>query len=204
MAVCYIFAALETKTLPYIPNKEDYVIAADKGLDNLKKIGIKPDVIIGDFDSLGFVPSGENIKRLPVEKDDTDVGFAVNYAFELGYKEFVIYGAIGGLLDHTVANLQLSAYISGKGGKSVFVGDNVFVTSITNDTLKISNGKGRLSVFALSDKAEGVFLSGLKYPLENAVIENTFPIGVSNEFTDKSAKITVKNGTLLIVSQSRI
>ena len=204
MAVCYIFAALETKTLPYIPNKEDYVIAADKGLDNLKKIGIKPDVIIGDFDSLGFVPSGENIKRLPVEKDDTDVAFAVNYAFELGYKEFVIYGAIGGLLDHTVANLQLSAYISSKGGKSVFVGDNVFVTSITNDTLKISNGKGRLSVFALSDKAEGVFLSGLKYPLENAVIENTFPIGVSNEFTDKSAKIAVKNGTLLIVSQSRI
>lgn len=204
MAVCYIFAALETKTLPYIPTKQDYVIAADKGLDNLKKIGIKPDVIIGDFDSLGFVPSGENIKRLPVEKDDTDVGFAVNYAFELGYKEFVIYGAIGGLLDHTVANLQLSAYISSKGGKSVFVGDNVFVTSITNDTLKISNGKGRLSVFALSDKAEGVFLSGLKYPLENAVIENTFPIGVSNEFTDKSAKITVKNGTLLIVSQSRI
>ena len=204
MAVCYIFAALETKTLPYIPNKQDYVIAADKGLDNLKKIGIKPDVIIGDFDSLGFVPSGENIKRLPVEKDDTDVGFAVNYAFELGYKEFVIYGAIGGLLDHTVANLQLSAYISSKGGKSVFVGENVFVTSITNDTLKISNGKGRLSVFALSDKAEGVFLSGLKYPLENAVIENTFPIGVSNEFTDKSAKITVKNGTLLIVSQSRI
>lgn len=204
MAVCYIFAALETKTLPYIPNKQDYVIAADKGLDNLKKFGIKPDVIIGDFDSLGFVPSGENIKRLPVEKDDTDVGFAVNYAFELGYKEFVIYGAIGGLLDHTVANLQLSAYISSKGGKSVFVGDNVFVTSITNDTLKISNGKGRLSVFALSDKAEGVFLSGLKYPLENAVIENTFPIGVSNEFTDKSAKITVKNGTLLIVSQSRI
>ena len=204
MAVCYIFAALETKTLPYIPNKQDYVIAADKGLDNLKKIGIKPDVIIGDFDSLGFVPSGENIKRLPVEKDDTDVGFAVNYAFELGYKEFVIYGAIGGLLDHTVANLQLSAYISSKGGKSVFVGENVFVTSITNDTLKISNGKGRLSVFALSDKAEGVFLSGLKYPLENAVIENTFPIGVSNEFTDKSAKIAVKNGTLLIVSQSRI
>lgn len=204
MAVCYIFAALETKTLPYIPNKQDYVIAADKGLDNLKKIGIKPDVIIGDFDSLGFVPSGENIKRLPIEKDDTDVGFAVNYAFELGYKEFVIYGAIGGLLDHTVANLQLSAYISSKGGKSVFVGENVFVTSITNDTLKISNGKGRLSVFALSDKAEGVFLSGLKYPLENAVIENTFPIGVSNEFTDKSAKITVKNGTLLIVSQSRI
>ena len=204
MAVCYIFAALETKTLPYIPNKQDYVIAADKGLDNLKKIGIKPDVIIGDFDSLGFVPSGENIKRLPVEKDDTDVGFAVNYAFELGYKEFVIYGAIGGLLDHTVANLQLSAYISSKGGKSVFVGDNGFVTSITNDTLKISNGKGRLSVFALSDRAEGVFLSGLKYPLENAVIENTFPIGVSNEFTDKSAKITVENGTLLIVSQSRI
>lgn len=204
MAVCYIFAALETKTLPYIPNKQDYVIAADKGLDNLKKIGIKPDVIIGDFDSLGFVPSGENIKRLPTEKDDTDVGFAVNYAFELGYKEFVIYGAIGGLLDHTVANLQLSAYISSKGGKSVFVGDNVFVTSITNDTLKISNGKGRLSVFALSDRAEGVFLSGLKYPLENAVIENTFPIGVSNEFTDKSAKIAVKNGTLLIVSQSRI
>ena len=131
MAVCYIFAALETKTLPYIPNKQDYVIAADKGLDNLKKIGIKPDVIIGDFDSLGFVPSGENIKRLPIEKDDTDVGFAVNYAFELGYKEFVIYGAIGGLLDHTVANLQLSAYISSKGGKSVFVGENVFVTSIS-------------------------------------------------------------------------
>ena len=204
MSVCYIFGALETKELPYMPSAEDYIIAADRGLNNLRKIGIEPDIIIGDFDSLGFIPNDKNIKRLPIEKDDTDVGFAVNYAFDLGFNEFIIYGAIGGLLDHTVANLQLVSCISKRGGKAVFVGESVFVTAITNSTLKIADGKGRISVFSYGEKACGVSISGLKYTLSDAKITNDFPIGVSNEFKEKEAVISVKNGTLLIISNSKI
>ena len=204
MSVCYIFGALETNDLPYAPSKEDYIIAADKGLNSLKRLGIEPDIIIGDFDSLGFIPKGENVKVLPVKKDYTDIGFAVNYAFDLGFNEFIIYGAIGGLLDHTVANLQLASYISKRGGKAVFVGENTFATSITNSTLKITEGKGRISIFSYGEKASGVSISGLKYTLENAEITNDFPIGVSNEFEENNAVVTVKNGTLLIISNSKI
>ena len=204
MSICYIFGALETKDLPYIPNENDYIVAADKGLNSLRNLGIDPDIIIGDFDSLGFIPKGENVKVLPVKKDYTDVGFAVNYAFDLGFNEFIIYGAIGELLDHTVANLQLASYISKRGGKAVFVGENVFVTAITNSSLKILEGIGRISIFSYGERACGVSVTGLKYTLENAELTNDFPIGVSNEFDGKDAIVSVENGTLLIISNSKI
>lgn len=204
MAVCYIFGALSVSELTYVPTQNDFIIAADKGIETLKKFNLNPDYIVGDFDSLGYVPKMPNVELLPVEKDDTDVGYAIKYALKLGYKEFVVYGALGGLLDHTIGNLQLSVFISKNHGKSVFVGSDFFATAITNETLYIKNGKGRLSVFSADNESSGVYIEGAKYPLVNAKLDNSFPLGISNEFSANIAKIAVEKGTLLVITQSKI
>ncbi|MBR4910132.1 MAG: thiamine diphosphokinase [Clostridia bacterium] len=194
---CFIFGALPVEELKAAPGENDFVIAADKGVLSLEKLGIKPDVIIGDFDSLGFVPEG-NVIKLPVKKDKTDVGYAADYAFEKGYKTFYVYGAFGGLADHTVANLQISADISAKGGRMFLLGEKQTAFCITDSTVKI-NGSGRLSVFAFGKKARGVTVTGAEYTLENADLDPFFPLGVSNSFLGAETQISVKSGTLLII-----
>lgn len=204
MQKCYIFGALEPKELYYIPENNDFVIAADKGLSVVEKLNIKPDHIIGDFDSLGFVPAGDNVIKLPVEKDDTDIGYAVKYALSKGCSDFVIYGGIGGQIDHTFANIQLCAYISKRGGRAVFVGDGVFVTAVTDSGLTFENASGRVSVFSADTTSKGVCLRGFKYDLDNAVLSSDFPLGVSNEFIGKNATVSVEKGTLVIITHSKI
>lgn len=201
---CYIFGALRPKELVYKPGKDDLVIAADRGVEVLSGLGIVPDVIIGDFDSLGYTPSGKNVQVLPVVKDDTDVGYAIKYALLEGYTDFVIYGGIGGLIDHTYANIQLAAYVSKHGGRAIFVGDDYYVTAITDNSIHLKGKSERVSVFAADTKVSGVTVKGLKYELENAELKSSFPLGVSNEFIGKGANISVKSGTLIIMTQTKI
>ena len=194
---CFIFGALPAENLPVTPKKGDYIIAADKGLLNVQSLGLTPDVIIGDFDSLGFTPEG-NVIKLPVIKDKTDIGYAVDYAFDRGFREFHVYGAAEGLLDHTVANLQISAGVSKKGGILRLYSKNQVAFCISDGAAALK-GKGRASVFAFGGKARGVTIKGLFYPLDNAELESTFPLGVSNSFTESDAEVSVKKGTLLII-----
>ena len=204
MAKCFIFGALPVKELPYRPEKGDLIIAADKGLEVVLQLEIKPDIIIGDFDSLGFVPVGESVIKLPAAKDDTDIGYAIKYASELGYNDFVVYGGIGGLLDHSFANIELCSYISKRGGRSVFVGEDTFVTAITDGDIILENKSGRISVFSADSVSSGVDMTGLKYNLHNCCLTSDFPLGVSNEFTCAKAHISVKSGTLIIITKSKI
>ena len=199
MKNCFIFGALPVETLPIEPNTGDLVLAADRGVLNCEILEITPNAVIGDFDSLGRIPIGDNIKVLPVRKDDTDIGYCIKYALSLGYKNFYIYGAAGGKLDHTLANIQLSAYISELGGKSVFFGNEYRFTSITNGVLRFPECSGRISVFCSSGSASGVTLKGLSYPLNNAELNSAYPLGVSNEFTGNKAEIEVKSGTLTAI-----
>ncbi len=195
---CFIFALLNTENLIEKPRENDLVIACDKGVLNTEKLGMEPNIIIGDFDSLGFIPNGNNVKVLPVRKDDTDVGYAIKYALGLGYKDFIVYGAVGGSLDHTLANIQLCSFIAENGGRGVFYGEGGNLTVIKNDTLRLKNAGGRVSVFSLTDKSEGVTLKGLDYPLTNATLLSSFPLGLGNAFLG-DAEISVKNGTLAII-----
>lgn len=178
-----------------------FVVAADGGLEAARSCGIEPDFIIGDFDSLGFTPKAANVVRLPVEKDATDMAEAVELGIERGCTEFRLYGATGGRLDHTLANIQLAAHLS-KIGKDVFIyGNGFFLTSITSRSIRISGRQGStLSVFSLTERSEGVTLRGLKYTIENYTLLNTVALGVSNEFTEETAEISVSDGTLLIYS----
>jgi len=198
---CYIAGAGEFNENE-LPNKSDYVIAADNGYTALLTNGITPDMVVGDFDSLGKVPDHPNVIKSPAEKDDTDMMLAVQQGLELGYKTIIINGGLGGRLDQTLANMQILAYIAESDASGILIGDPMCVTAVKNGKIMFKETaakNGTISVFCAGDKAEGVTLKGLKYPLDNATLTHTYPIGVSNEFTGVSSSISVENGTLIII-----
>jgi len=124
---------------------------------------------------------------------------AIEHAISKGYNRIVVYGAIGGELDHTIANLALLAYYTQKGINIAFVDNNNIIFALHNGNFAFSSqAKGRISIFSYKDNAEGVCISGLLYELNNASLENITPLGVSNEFIGKESKISVEKGTLLI------
>jgi thiamine pyrophosphokinase len=200
-----IFAAGEYFGEPHIlPG--DFVIAADGGYDFCVAHGIHPDFIIGDFDSNRFTPSGDNVAVLPCAKDDTDTAAAVDYALKKGFNSFHIYGATGGSLSHTLANITIVTALAAPGMECFLYGDGVVITAIRDRSIVLhppesADNKG-ISVFSASDKSDGINLRGLCYNLEDAVFLSTVAHGVSNEFTDENAFIEVKNGCLLLIYDS--
>ena len=191
--------------------KDDLVIAADAGLRHCRMLGINPDLYLGDFDSVTEEEKAvideiakkdpEKVVILPSVKDDTDTRAAVREGKKRGYRKFVIYGGLGGRLDHTLANLQCIHGISVDGGFACIVDKGVRVDVLTEGrVLNLSKTEqGTISVFAMGDRAELVTIEGLKYEMRNGVILNTFPIGVSNEFVGKPATIQVEKGQLLVI-----
>ena len=199
MKECVIFCAAECDGLARPIGPESFVIAADGGLRHTEKLGLTPDAVLGDFDSLGFCPEGANV--FPVEKDDTDAMLAAKRGLSLGFREFLFYGSLDGpRLDHTVANFQMLLYLAEHGARGTLAGLHQRVTLVRNDTLRFPAGmRGNISVFALGGDADNVTLRGLYYPLENARLTPVFPLGVSNHFTGEEAEITVEKGNLLII-----
>lgn len=198
--ICYIVGAGENYGLDFTPSANDFVIAADAGIRYLEECGITADLVIGDFDSLDDVPSYPNTITLKAEKDDTDMLAAVREGIKAGYSDFHIYCGMGGRIDHTIANLQVLAYLSENGMRGFLFGKDNVITAITNQTITFDKiPSGYVSVFSHTEKSEGVYLRGLKYELTDAVLTNTFPLGVSNEFIGKKSSISVGSGTLLIV-----
>ena len=196
MAKCVIFCAAGFDGLIAPLTEKDYIIAADGGLRHTQMLGITPDHILGDFDSLGFTPAGANV--FPVEKDDTDAMLAIRHGLKLGYTEFLLYGCLDGpRLDHTIANFQSLQYLADHGARGYLIGKDYIVTVIQSESLAFpATAEGVLSLFCLGRDASGVTLTGLKYPLENGTLTSGFPLGVSNHFTGAEATVTVKNGSL--------
>ena len=197
MKRCVIFCAAEFDGLLEPLTGEELVIAADGGMKHTEILGISPDVILGDFDSLGYVP--EDSRVFPVEKDDTDMMLAIRLGLERGCREFYLYGAMDGpRLDHTVANFQSLNYLASHGAFGWLIGRDYIVTTLRNGSLRFSEtAEGILSVFCQGPKANGVSLTGLKYPLERGDLDPFFPLGVSNHFLGTRAEIRVEDGFLL-------
>ena len=198
---CYIFGAGKYDKL--CPNAADIesglIIAADGGYKRAKSMGFSPDLLVGDFDSLHFVPEGIETLRHPKDKDKTDMMLAAEEGLRRGCRRFVIYGGLGGRLDHTIANIQLLSFLSGHSAIGYLVSGKTTLTVIRDRGLRFDKSfRGTVSVFCLGEKAVGVTLSDLKYPLLNATVSGDFPIGVSNAFTGSEAKVVVKSGTLLV------
>lgn len=198
--ICYVVGAGENYGLDFRPVTGDYVIAADAGLCYLDEQGIRADLVIGDFDTLKSIPEHPNTIVLSAEKDDTDILAAVREGIRAGYTSFHIYCGTGGRIDHTMANLQVLACLSASNMRGFLFDQGTVITAITNGRLCFEKIPcGYISVFSCSDKAEGVTLRGLKYELDSVTLTNTFPVGVSNEFTGRESSISVSDGTLFIV-----
>ena len=180
----------------------DYVIACDHGYDYAKRMGIRPDIILGDLDSVEDRSGAQTLPllRYPEQKDDSDTMLAVKYALQEGFLHVIVTCALGGRLDHTIANLQALSYVAKHGGVAELTGDGEFARTFTGGSLELPRREGySLSLFALSDTCEGLKIEGALYDAEQIDLFNTFPLGLSNGWKDDTVKITMKKGILLIV-----
>lgn len=194
----------------YIQVKEEaedaYVICADGGYAFAQRAGIAPDLIVGDFDSYaGELPQGgaEVIRVNPI-KDDTDTGLALNLACERGFRDVTIIGGFGGRLSHSISNIQLMAAYAYHTERIRAWDPNRTVTLLTDGkTLRAARRSGRhyISLLCHSEVVTGVNISGVFYPLTNAVLTSEFPLGVSNEITADEAVISIDGGTLIVIEE---
>lgn len=198
--VCYICGAGEFVPAGFQPAAGDFVVAADGGYAHLLRSGIAADLVVGDFDSLGQIPAHPNVVRLPVEKDETDLAAAIGQGLSRGYRTFLLYGALGGRQDHTLANLQTLVWLSRRAAAGYLVGADFLATAVTDGALRFDAAcRGTISVFCSGSEARGVFLGGLRYPLRGARLTDDVPLGVSNAFTGEEAEVRVEKGTLLVL-----
>ena len=199
MERCIIFCAAGFSGLLEPVQPGDHVIAADGGLVHTREFGIRTDEILGDFDSLGYIPADSRV--FPVEKDDTDAMLAVRRGLSLGFREFLLYGSLDGpRLDHTIANFQTLQFLCDRGAHGYLVGNDFIVTVVKNGGLRFpAEATGTISVFCMGSDAVGVTLKGLHYPLEKGTLTAGFPLGVSNHFTGSPATIAVEQGSLLVI-----
>lgn len=198
---CFIVGAGSFDGFDIMPEAGDLIIAADGGYSYLQELGIEPDMLMGDFDSLADIPEDRYLIRHSPIKDDTDMALAVAYAVKAGYRRFFLYGTLGGRrLDHTIANLQLLTGMSRQGLEAYLIGQGSIITAVTDGAVSFpETASGMISVFCMGDAAAGVSESGLKYCLSDATMTCDNALGVSNEFIGSKSRIEVKKGTLLIM-----
>lgn len=263
MPTCYVVGAGDFTARGFAPGPGDLVLAADGGYRALYSLGYTPDLLLGDFDSLGDVPLPTDLPvlRFPVRKDDTDAGLALRHGLDLGFRDFALYGCAGGRVDHLLANFQSMARVSRLGATVRLAAPDYDAWSLTgpapNAPAPAPGGRapnapapglapsgpapatpaapdapapapgGRapaapdalapaavlalpprpggtlVSVFCQGDRAEGVTLTGLAYPLSDAALTGDFPLGVSNRRLDgQRATVAVRRGTLLILQSA--
>lgn len=226
MATCYIVGAGDFTARGFAPGPGDLILAADGGYRALYRLGTTPDLLLGDFDSLGDapLPPGLPVLRFPARKDDTDTGLALRHGLMLGFRDFALYGCAGGRTDHLLANFQSMARVSRLGATIRLAAPDYDAWSLTAPanpcaaaanpcaapnapaavlTLPPRPGGTLVSVFCHGDRAEGVTLTGLAYPLSDAVLTGDFPLGVSNRRLDGlPATVSVRRGALLILQEA--
>lgn len=240
MPTCYVVGAGDFTPRGFAPGPGDLVIAADGGYRALYSLGYTPDLLLGDFDSLGDLPLPADLPvlRFPVRKDDTDAGLALRHGLDLGFRDFALYGCAGGRVDHLLANFQSMARVSRLGATVRLAAPDYDAWSLTAPApdapapapggrapnapapglggpapdalapaavlaLPPRPGGTLVSVFCQGDRAEGVTLTGLAYPLSDAALTGDFPLGVSNRRLDgQRATVAVRRGTLLILQSA--
>ena len=202
--VCLIVSGGEFSALPNEFRAAVLVIACDRGYEHAARLGVKPDLIVGDFDSAPPPVTDVPVEYLPTRKDDTDTMFAARCAIERGYQDVAICCAFGGRLDHTLANLQTAAWLVERGARVRLLGADTDALAFTGGTERFPRREGwSLSVFALGGSCEGVRIRGTKFVCEDAALSSAFPLGVSNVWAEDAAEVSVRSGTLLVL-QSKL
>lgn len=201
--ICYIVGAGEVD-IPISRGACDFIIAADGGYDRLLRLGVGCDLLVGDLDSIESVPSGVEVVRHPVRKNETDAHLAYLEGVKRGYRRFLMLGGVGGREDHTQANLALSLYASRRGHSLELVGAGYRYTVVTDGAITLTSDAGdHLSVLAFGSDALGVSIRGAEYELEGSTLYAEFPLGVSNSFKNSPVKISVDRGSILIMTRKK-
>lgn len=183
------------------PKDGDLIIAADSGYENAKKLGVTPDIVVGDFDSFtGELPETVERLQVPVEKDFTDSQLAVDVAKKKGAREIFLIGGLDGRLDHALSNLAILEDLWQDRIRAILADGKNRARYIENTSELVLNlGYKYLSLIVADKTAKGVYVDGCKYPLKNATLKRTHQFAVSNEFEKNCALISVRRGGLYIV-----
>lgn len=163
-----------------------------------------PDYILGDFDSIDKKVlekyKTQKINELKPEKDFTDTEEAINLAINLKSSEIVIIGAIGTRIDHVLANINVLKIALDNNIKAKIINEHNEIELINNELIIEKNNLYKyISIMPLTTQVEGITITGMKYPLENYTLTIGNSLGVSNEQIEKTAKIKVKDGILIVI-----
>lgn len=206
MGKCVIIGAADIKDYARAKNylrKDDFYIFCDAGLKHTEALGMKPDLIIGDFDSYSkeeALKQGIETIVLPCEKDDTDTVFAVKEAMRRNFAEFLLVGVIGQRLDHTLANVSILYMLDEAGKEGRILDDYSEMQLVSGSPVRIDDTCAYFSLLNVSGQAEGVTIKHAKYPLQDAAIHCEYQYGVSNEvLPGETAEVTVARGKLLLI-----
>ena len=179
---------------------DDYVIYCDSGLRHREALGKEPDLIIGDFDSYEQPETDIETIVLPTVKDDTDTMFAVKEGLRRGFEDFLLIGALGGRLDHTMVNVYSLLYLAEKGKNGAIADDFSVVRLVSHTPVEISPEWAFFSLVNIDGSAHGVTIRNAKYELTDAEIPCSFQYATSNEpLPDKKATVSLKEGRLLLI-----
>lgn len=179
---------------------EDFVIFCDSGLKHLAKLGVRPGLIVGDFDSHENPNLDVETIVLPCEKDDTDTVFAVKEGVRRGFKDFLLIGVVGARFDHTLGNVSILLYLDSLGLKGLIIDDYSEMSIISGSPVEITGDYAFFSLLNIDGSAHGVNEINAKYPLTNAEITCDYQYGISNEvLPGKTAEVSVNEGRLLLV-----
>lgn len=194
MKRCVIFASVPMGDAKYVNCSDAFVICADAGILNAKRLGVKIDLALGDFDSCEKCEAeGICTVSFPSRKDDTDLMLSVKYGIEMGCDDFTIYGALGGeRIDHTLAAISALGYLRDNKIDARLEDDKCIIEMLSQGEYEIDSLNGYFSLFPYGCDRVPIMLEGTSYDGETLLM-SSFPIGVSNEILDRKAKLTIYN-----------
>lgn len=203
MGKCVIVGGAPIENYDFIKSRiadGDYVIYCDSGLRHKDKLCKEADLIVGDFDSYENPHSKTETIVLPCEKDDTDTYFAVKEGIRRGFDSFLIIGAVGGRLDHTLGNVSILFYLDSLGKHGEIIDDYSEMEIVSNKIVYVDDSYSYFSLLSLSGTARGIYEKNAKFSLENAVITPDYQYGISNEpLQGKVSEISVSEGRMLLI-----
>jgi len=180
--------------------RDDFIIFCDSGLKHMDRLGVRPSLIVGDFDSWQNPMMAVETIVLPTEKDDTDTFFAVREGLRRGCDSFLLIGVVGARLDHTLGNVSILFYLDSLGVPARITDDYSDMEVVSQKGAAIGSEYAFFSLLNIGGTAEGVMITDARYPLENAVITCEYPYAISNEvLPGRTAGVSVGKGRLLLI-----
>ncbi len=177
----------------------DFFIFCDSGLKHLDRLGVKADLIVGDFDSHKKPDTEIKMIVLPCEKDDTDTVYAVKEGVKMGFNSFLLIGVVGNRIDHSLANISNLLYLDSLGLKGCII-DDYSEMSVVSGTEYVEDKYPFFSLLNISGTAKKITIENAKYPLDGGEIDCNYQYAVSNEvIKGRVAKVSVGEGRVLLV-----